>query len=60
MWNLSQQAFKNNHPEEACSHLKEWVSFQGAQNIHSAEALYNLSLCSWQLKDHYQSVIYAL
>lgn len=60
LWNQSQLAFKNNRPEEACSSLKEWVSFQETHNIHSAEALYNLSLCSWQLKDRSQSVVYAL
>ena len=59
-WSQSLDALKRDSPKEACALLKHWVSLKSQEGIQSAEPFFNLSLCSWQLKERSQAVVYAL
>lgn len=60
LWKQSLEDFKNERPQDACTKLKSWIATQTSNQIQSAEALFNLALCSWQSKEPAQSMLYAL
>ena len=57
LWKQSLEQFNNNQPTEACQSLKTWVAQQAKQNIQSAEAQFNLGICSWEIKQPADSVL---
>ena len=58
LWDRSIEQFNSNQPAEACQSLKLWVSEQTPKNIFSAEAMFNLGICSWKIKQPSESVLY--
>lgn len=60
LWSISLEQLKTNNPQEACRNLKLWVSEQASHQVKSAEAMFNLGVCSWQTKEPASSVLYFL
>lgn len=58
LWNQAIDSFDHKDPKAACSELKDWIKSQELEHIQSAEAYFNLSICSWEEKQPEESVFW--